>query len=92
MEKNFRASPEFRKLKFFRVKNARLADPYERSQFPAGLEWLAERYAGGEFKRPSIRPSWWVFVDRQRVATFGGTKQWESTAIPRIKQIVADNH
>ena len=92
MERNFRASPEFPKLKFFRVKNAKLADNYEQRQFPNGLEWLAERYVAGEFKKPSIRPSWWVFVDRQRVGTFAGTKQWDSTAVPKIRQIVADNY
>ena len=92
MERNFRASPEFPKLKFYRVKTARLAENYEKGHFPSGLEWLAERYVGGEFRKPSIRPSWWVFVNRQRVATYGGTKQWESTAVPQIRQIVADNH
>ena len=92
MESSFRASPEFRKLKFYRVKNARLAENYEKGSFPSGLEWLADRYVAGEFKKPSVRPSWWVFVNRQRVATYGGTKQWQSTAVPQIKQIVADNY
>ena len=91
MERSFRASPEFQKLKFFRIKNARLADDYGREHFPKELDWLAERYLAREFKKPSPRPTWWIFVDRKLAGAYGGSKQWDSVIFPKIKQIVAEN-
>ena len=55
-------SPEWRKLpriagsgssNFSREERA-LADPTSRASFPLAWVWLAERYAAGEFKKPSI--------------------------------------
>lgn len=91
MEARFRASPEFRKLAFHRIKNARLADDYvDAALYPPELEWLHRRYVAKEFGKP-FRPGWWVFVDRKLVERFSGSSAWESKALPRIREIVAQH-
>jgi hypothetical protein len=90
MEKSFVASPEFRKLKYFRVKNARLADDYEKEHFPTGTEWLWEQYEWKEFPHP-WRPGWQVFVDHKLVDTYYGTTNWQEKALPRIQELVGQN-
>jgi hypothetical protein len=89
MEKNFRASPEFQKLKFYRIKNARLADDYfDPSLYPPELKWLEQRYQAREFKKP-FRPGWWIFVDQQLVDNYASTQDWDSKAFPKIRELVA---
>ena len=89
MEKKFRASPEFAKIKFYRVKNSHLKDPYIAEQFSPEIDYVWQRYQQTQ-KNPG-RPGWQVWVDRKLVATFQGTKNWDETYFPRIKQIVAEN-
>jgi hypothetical protein len=92
LERKFRESPEFQKLKFYRVKNGYLQDDYfEKELYPADLTWLWERYQAAEFKKP-FRPGWWIFVDRKLVVRYGSVKQWEEQAFPRIKELVAQYH
>jgi hypothetical protein len=92
MEKSFRASPEFQKLKFYRIKNARLAEDYfEPSLYPPELKWLEQRYQAREFKKP-FRPGWWIFVDRKLVESYAGTKNWDAKAFPKIRELVAQYH
>ena len=90
MEKSFVASPEFRGLKYFRVKNARLVDDYGKEHFPAGLEWLWERYEWKEFPHP-WRPGWQVFVDKKLVETYYGTNNWQTKALPRVQELLDQN-
>jgi len=93
MESKFRASPEFQKLQFHRVKNRRLADDYsEASLYPPELRWLHERYVAKEFGKATFRPGWWIFVDRKLVDRFGGSSNWDTKAFPRIREIVAQHY
>lgn len=90
MEKSFMASADFKQLKYFRVKNARLADDYGKENFPAGLGWLWERYEWKDFPHP-WRPGWQIFVDRKLVDTFYGTNNWQTKALPRIQELLEKN-
>ena len=92
MESSFRASPEFQKLKFYRIKNNRLADDYfDQDLYPAELKWLWERYQAREFKKP-FRPGWWIFVDRKLIERYAGTKNWEGQAVPKIRDLVTQHY
>src|SRR5258706_11901466 len=48
MEKRFKESPEFEKIKYRVVKNERLADPYTLRDFPPDIVWVYERLQRGE--------------------------------------------
>jgi len=87
MEKSFLASQDFKRLKYYRVKSARLSDEYRKEHFPPGLEWLWERYEWKEFSI-SGRPGWQVFVDRKLVDSFYGTNNWQTRALPRIQELL----
>ena len=73
------------------VKNERLADPYTLRDFPADIVWVYERMQRGEEKRPFVRPGWVVYLDRKRIATFYGTKNWEEVHFPEIKWLVSEH-
>lgn len=88
MEAAFKAAPEFKKIKYFRIKNKHLKDDYGKEHFPAGLEWLRERYEWKEFSHP-WRPGWQIYVDRKLVDTFYGTSNWQEKALPRIQELLA---
>jgi hypothetical protein len=45
----------------------------------------------GEEKRPPVRPGWVVYLDRKRIATFYGTKNWEEAHFPEIKWLVSEH-
>ena len=91
MEKRFKESPEFEKIKYRVVKNERLADPYTLRDFPPDIAWVYERMRRGEEKRPPVRPAWAVYLDRKRIATFYGTKNWEEGHFPEIKWLVSEH-
>ena len=90
MEASLRESAEFRKVTYRVVKNARLADPYTRADFPPDIAWIYERIERGEEKRGQ-RPSWVVYVNRKRVAYFYGTRDWEDHHLPAIKRLAAEH-
>ena len=91
MEKRFRESQEFKKITYRVVKNERLADPYTLLDFPPDIAWVYERLQRGEEKRPTVRPAWVVYLDRKRIATFYGTKNWEEVHFPEIKWLVSEH-
>ncbi len=91
MEKRFRESQEFKKITYRVVKNERLADPYTLRDFPPDIAWVYERLQRGEEKRPTVRPAWVVYLDRKRIATFYGTKNWEEVHFPEIKWLVSEH-
>lgn len=70
------------------VKNERLADPYTDEYFASDLKWLKERIDSGE-ERNLGRPGWGFYVNKVRVATFYGTKNWDTKILPEIKLLVA---
>lgn len=88
MERQLKESEEFRKITYRVVKNRRLADPYVRDDFPQDIAWLYERVQRGEDKRAG-RPGWVMYVDRKRIASFYGTRDWEGKHLPEIKRLVA---
>ena len=91
MEKRFKESQEFKKIKYRVVKNERLADPYTLRDFPPDIVWVHERMRRGEEKRPHVRPAWAVYLDRKRIATFYGTKNWEEVHFREIKWLVSEH-
>ena len=91
MEKRFKESQEFKKIAYRVVKNERLADPYTLRDFPPDIVWVCERLQRGEEKRPPVRPGWVVYLDRKRIATFYGTKNWEEGHFPEIKWLVSEH-
>ena len=91
MEKRFKESQEFKKIAYRVVKNERLADPYALRDFPPDIVWVYERLRRGEEKRPPVRPGWVVYLDRKRIATFYGTKNWEEGHFPEIKWLVSEH-
>ena len=90
MEKRFKESQEIRKITYRVVKNERLADPYTLQDFPPDIAWVYERMQRGEEKRPG-RPGWVVYLDRKRIATFYGTRNWEEVHFPEIKWLVSEH-
>jgi hypothetical protein len=88
MERRLKESREFRMITYRVVKNKRLADPYTRDDFPKDIHWLYERVQRGEEKRTG-RPGWVVYVERKRIATFYGTRDWDEKHLPEIKRLVA---
>jgi hypothetical protein len=88
MEGRLKSSEEFTKLTYRSIKNARLADPYTDEHFAPDIKWLKERLDRGEEKNLG-RPGWGFYVNKVRVATFYGTKNWDSTILPEIKLLVA---
>jgi hypothetical protein len=88
MERRLRESEEFKKITYRVVKNKRLADPYAREDFPQDIWWIFERVQRGEEKRTG-RPGWVMYVDRKRIASFYGTKNWDEKHLPEIKRLVA---
>ncbi len=91
MEKRFKESREFKTITYRVVKNERLADPYTLRDFPPDIAWVYERMQRGEEKRPFVRPGWVVYLDRKRIATFYGTKNWEEVHFPEIKWLVSEH-
>jgi hypothetical protein len=87
MERSFKESDEFKLITYRVVKNDRLADPYTPENFPSDIQWVYELYKNGE--KHSGRPGWAVYVDRKRVATFYGTKQWTEKNLPGLKRVIA---
>ncbi len=55
------------------------------------IAWVYERMQRGEEKRPFVRPGWVVYLDRKRIATFYGTKNWEEVHFPEIKWLVSEH-
>lgn len=90
MEKGLKESQEFKKITYRVVKNERLADSYTLQDFPPDIVWVHERMQRGEEKRPG-RPGWVVYLDRKRIATFYGTKNWEEVHFPEIKWLVSEH-
>jgi hypothetical protein len=88
MEAGLKGSEEFKKLTYRVVKNPRLVDPYTDEYFAPDIKWLKDRLDRGEGK-VSVRPAWWFYVDKVRVATFAGTKNWDTKILPEIKLLVA---
>lgn len=88
MERRLKESQEFKKITYRVVKNKRLADPYVREDFPQDIGWLYERVQRGEDKRTG-RPGWVMYVDRKRVASFYGTRDWDEKHLPEIRRLVA---
>jgi hypothetical protein len=88
-EGKFRASPEFAKLKFYKVKNLWLRGDYYQEHFSPEIAWVWERYQRTR-QRPG-RPGWQVYVDRKLVASFVGSKAWQEKGLPQIKELVAQN-
>ena len=91
MEKRFKESQEFKKIKYRVVKNERLADPYTLRDFPPDVVWIHGRIQRGEEKRPPVRPAWAVYLDQKRIATFYGTKNWEEVHFREIKWLVSEH-
>ncbi len=88
MEAGLKGSEEFKKLTYRVIKNARLADPYTEEHFASDIKWLKERIDRGVEKNLG-RPGWGFYVDKVRVATFYGTKNWDTKILPEIKLLVA---
>ena len=82
-----KTSEEYQKLKFFVVKNERLALPYLKEHFPPEITWVWERYQRGE--KPPGRPGWTIYVDRGLVGRYVGINEWDQNAFPEIKRLVA---
>jgi hypothetical protein len=91
MEKRFKESQEFKKITYRVVKNERLADAYTLEDFPPDIFWVYERMRRGEEKSPAVRPGWVVYLDRKRIATLYGTKNWEEVHFPEIKSLVSEH-
>ncbi len=72
MKQKFEEAEEFRNLKFFTVKSERLADQYTQDMFAPEISWVWDRYAANNHKSPG-RPSWVIYVEKVRVATFGSS-------------------
>lgn len=89
MEKRFKESPEFKKLKYRVVKNDRLVDPYPRELFAPDIVWVYDLMQQGQ-KHPG-RPGWTLYVNKKRVAVFYGTRDWEEKSVPEIRRIVAEH-
>jgi hypothetical protein len=90
MEKKFKESDEFKKIKYRVVKNERLKDSYTRQDFPPDISWIFDRIATGEEKQ-GFRPGWIVYVDQKQLARFAGTRDWNSHHFPEIKKLVAEH-
>jgi hypothetical protein len=88
MRQKFEESEEFKKIKFFTIKSERLADQYTQDLFAPEISWVWDRYVANNYKSPG-RPSWVIYVGKERAATFYGTKKWDSEAFPFIRDIVA---
>jgi hypothetical protein len=88
MEDGLKNSEEFKKLTYRVIKNTRLADPYTDEHFAPDIKWLKERIDRGVEKNLG-RPGWGFYVDKVRVATFYGTKNWDTKILPKIKLLVA---
>lgn len=87
-EKAFLASSESKAIRYYRVKNARLADEYQREHFPAGLEWLWERYEWKDVSHP-FRPGWHLYLDRKLVENASGAANWQQKVLPRLKELLS---
>lgn len=87
MENGLKSSEEFKKLTYRVIKNERLADPYTDEHFASDIKWLKERIDLGVEKNLG-RPGWGFYVNKVRVATFYGTKNWDSKILPEIKLLV----
>ncbi len=87
MENSLKNAKEFRKITYRVVKNERLADAYRDGDFAPDIKWLKERMDRGE-EGHIARPSWSLYVNKIRVATFYGTKEWDSKNLPGIKQMI----
>ena len=86
-QQELKDSEEFKKITYRVVKNERLADPYVREHFPPDMLWLYERMQRGQENRPG-RPSWVLYADRKRIASFYGTTHWQEKHLPEIKRLI----
>lgn len=87
MRQKFEDTDEFKKLKFYKVQSERLHDQYTHEMFAPKISWVWDRYVANNYKPPS-RPSWDVYIGKEKVAAFYGTKDWDGNAMPFIKSVV----
>ncbi len=88
LETEFRASTIFPSLTYHVIRNPWLNSPYGEGDFSDNQRWLWNLAANGSFRLPRVRPTWSVFVGRNHVRNYIGTKAWKEAALPAIQRLV----